>query len=105
MNRETINIVWLKRDIRTHDHAPLQAAIESGLPVVILYILDDKVVKDRHYDHRHWQFVRDNLVDFGNRFRHNNQDLNVFQGVTIEVLTEISNRFTIQSIFSHQETG
>ena len=105
MNRETINIVWLKRDIRTHDHAPLQAAIESGLPVVILYILDVKVVKDRHYDHRHWQFVRDNLVDFGNRFRHNNQDLKVFQGDTIEVLTEISNRFTIQSIFSHQETG
>ena len=34
-------LVWFRRDLRLADHAALTAAIEAGLPIVPVYILDD----------------------------------------------------------------
>lgn len=34
-------IVWFRNDLRVSDHAPLQAAIERGQPIIPVYILDE----------------------------------------------------------------
>ena len=34
-------IVWLRRDLRLHDNAALNAAMATGLPITLLYIHDD----------------------------------------------------------------
>jgi len=33
-------IVWLRRDLRLHDNAALNAAVQTGLPITLLYIHD-----------------------------------------------------------------
>ncbi len=38
MVKKAINIVWLKRDIRTQDHAPLNMAEQDELDYIIIYI-------------------------------------------------------------------
>jgi deoxyribodipyrimidine photo-lyase len=40
-------IVWFRRDLRLADQPALAAAVESGAPVVPLYILDDETPKHR----------------------------------------------------------
>ncbi|CAM2996267.1 deoxyribodipyrimidine photo-lyase [Vibrio neptunius] len=35
-----INLVWLKRDLRLTDHAPLNAALRSGTPTLIFYVFE-----------------------------------------------------------------
>lgn len=56
MSKESINIVWIKRDIRYQDHAALHAAEQAGLPYLILFIFD-KVLHDyKDYSYRHYQF-------------------------------------------------
>lgn len=37
-------IVWFRNDLRLHDHVPLRAAVDSGRPVLPLYVVDP-----RHY--------------------------------------------------------
>lgn len=32
------SLVWFRRDLRLHDHAPLSAAIKAGDPLILLYI-------------------------------------------------------------------
>lgn len=100
-----VNIVWLKRDLRLNDHAPLQKAMVAGLPVVLLYILDNSVVGEKHYAHRHWQFVRDCLVSIGKALKAHNQLLTVVQGDSISIFEEINKVYDVQNIYSHQETG
>ena len=34
-------IVWFRNDLRLHDHPALTAAVKSGTPLVLVYILDD----------------------------------------------------------------
>ncbi len=35
-------IVWLRRELRIADNPALAAAVESGRPVVVVYVLDDE---------------------------------------------------------------
>ena len=43
--KEKINIVWLKRDLRTQDHQPLQFADDANIPFIIIYILEPSMIK------------------------------------------------------------
>ncbi|HEX2843519.1 deoxyribodipyrimidine photo-lyase [Hyphomicrobium sp.] len=36
-------LVWFRRDLRIADHAALSAAVETGLPIVAAFVLDDQV--------------------------------------------------------------
>jgi len=40
MSKETVNIVWLKRDLRSQDHAPLLKSEREGNPYHIIYLFE-----------------------------------------------------------------
>ena len=40
MNKEKINLVWLKRDLRLHDNEDISSAIKSGKRFLIFYALE-----------------------------------------------------------------
>ncbi|SOD95252.1 cryptochrome/deoxyribodipyrimidine photo-lyase family protein [Spirosoma fluviale] len=68
LNRPLINVLWFKRDLRLHDHAPLQAAIAMGQraprrPLLLLYCFEPSLMADPNYDLRHWRFVHECLSD------------------------------------------
>ncbi|MEZ0610676.1 deoxyribodipyrimidine photo-lyase/cryptochrome family protein [Fibrella sp. WM1] len=58
-----INVLWFKRDLRLRDHAPLQAAVAAGRPLLLLYCFEPSVMADPNYDLRHWRFVTECLAD------------------------------------------
>ncbi len=35
-------LLWFRRDLRLADHAALTSAVESGFPIIPVYILDDE---------------------------------------------------------------
>ena len=39
-NLKTVNIVWLKRDLRSRDHEPLLKAESAGIPYLIIYVFE-----------------------------------------------------------------
>lgn len=97
-----INVVWLKRDLRWSDHAPLKLAEESNLPTLILYVFEPILLADPHYSERHWRFVTESLIDMN---RHLPLKVVVAHGEMVAVLEELILTFDIQTIFSYQETG
>lgn len=101
-----IQIVWLKRDIRWFDHSPLVAAIEQGLPIVLLYIDEDDVWRDPHYSDRHRQFVLESIVDFDQFLTgHCLPPIHIFKGEALTCLSAISHIHDIKYIYSHREHG
>lgn len=48
-------VVWLKRDLRLADNAPLAAAAASGQPTVVLYCYEPSVVHATDFSHCHLQ--------------------------------------------------
>ncbi|MDB0038576.1 deoxyribodipyrimidine photo-lyase, partial [Polaribacter sp.] len=56
-NKETIQVVWLKRDLRLDDNEAITNALASENRVLFAYIFEDSLRNDRHYDERHWIFI------------------------------------------------
>ncbi|MGR5109562.1 FAD-binding domain-containing protein [Vibrio jasicida] len=102
---QTINLVWLKRDLRLTDHRPLQHALSSEHPTVLLYIVEPMLLDDPHYSARHWRFIWQSLQDMNKTLSARSHQVSVMSGSAIDCLSAIQNQFNINAIFSHQEIG
>ncbi|NDC37066.1 MAG: deoxyribodipyrimidine photo-lyase [Proteobacteria bacterium] len=99
-----MQVVWLKRDLRLHDHAPLHTAVESGESVVLLYVLEPEYVVRPDTSTLHLWWITSSL-------RYLNQTLASYGAAVTYLKLPIQEalsrllavgRFTLHS---HQETG
>jgi len=103
--RSSVSILWFKRDLRLRDHAPLAAALAAGRPVVLLYVVEPSLVADPHYDRRHWRFVWESVQDLNRQLAPYGAKVYVFFDEVTAVFERLHQRFGIEAIYSHQETG
>lgn len=100
-----VNVVWFKRDLRLNDHQPLQDALASGQPLLLLYIAEPALLNDPHYDVRHWRFVRQSLQDMNRRLKPLRLRVEKCSGDPLEILAAIHQQVGINTLHSHAETG
>lgn len=103
--KELINIVWLKRDIRSQDHLPLLKAEESGLPYLIIFIFEPGVIKYGDTSPRHLQFQYHSIVDLNKTLAPYHKKVRVFHADALDVFHYLDERFEISNIYSYQESG
>lgn len=101
----SINVVWFKRDLRLQDHAPLNAAIDDGRPLLLLYCMEPALLADPHYRTRHWRFIWQSLQDMQETLRRYNTRILVTRGDMLQVLSALHREFGLHSLYSHEETG
>jgi deoxyribodipyrimidine photo-lyase len=105
MGKRDINLVWIKRDIRTQDHEPLQKAEDSPLPYIIIYIFDTDLIAHPDTSLRHLQFQYHSLRTMQNVLEIYYKHIFILKGRTLEIFKSLSRDFNIQNIFSYQESG
>ena len=105
MKNTKINIVWLKRDLRTQDHEPLFNAENSKIPFLIIYIYDIQLLKHPDISIRHLQFIYHSIKAVNKILESSNASVSVFYGNSLDVFEFLYTKFDIQTIFSHNESG
>ena len=103
--KNKINIVWLKRDLRLQDHEPIYKAQQEDLPFILLYIFEPSLIKDPHYDKRHWRFIQESLEDIQTELTKNQKKLSIAYGESLDIFRELSTLYDIRNVYSHEETG
>lgn len=98
------HIVWLKRDLRLQDHAPLLDAAKRGA-VCVLYIVEPGYWGLHDTSHRHYAFIHESLSELDARLRKLGGHLTVRIGEAVQVLADIHTAFPITAIHAHEETG
>ncbi|WP_209001547.1 FAD-binding domain-containing protein [Stappia indica] len=99
-----LQVVWFKRDLRTHDHEPLARAAERG-PVLPLYVVEPELWQQPDISARHWAFVSQCLDALSADLGRLGQPLLLRHGQVVEVLARIHAARGIAALWSHQETG
>lgn len=105
MNKEKINLVWLKRDLRLHDNEAISKAIKNGKRFLIFYAFEKILLNDPHYNIRHWNFIKQSLVDINTELKGFKSKILAVDSDVIGLCNQIQNFYTVEKIFSHQETG
>jgi len=63
----TINIVWIKRDLRTLDHESFHAAESKNIPYLPVYIFDNDLIDYPDTSDRHLGFIYNSLIDINKK--------------------------------------
>ena len=105
MNKQTINIVWLKRDVRSQDHEPLLRAEHAGVPYRIIYLFEPTLIEYPDTSLRHLQFIYHSILSLNKTLAPFNRQIDVFYGEAIDVFENINAHFDVKTIFSYKESG
>lgn len=102
---ETINLVWIKRDLRTSDHLPLQAAEKAGLPYRIVFIWEPELLAQPDQSERHRRFEWESLQDMNQRLEPWNRVVEISYGSAVEVLDWFCQAYNVLNLYSYRESG
>lgn len=103
--REPLAIVWLKRDLRIEDNEAIFNAIKTEKKVLLLYVFEEVLIKDPHYDTRHWNYIKESIRDLNELLIPYNSKVLSVNSEVAAVLNQLQQYYSIKDIFSHQETG
>ena len=100
-----VNIVWFKRDLRSSDHAPLNEAALGEYPVLPIYVFEPDYWMQDDAAYRHWEFTKQSLELLREDLSTLGQALVFRKGKILDVFEDLKKDFSINAIYSHQETG
>lgn len=98
-----MNIVWFKRDLRVSDNAALSSAINCG-NVLPLYIYEPALWQQPDMSRRHYDFLNECLISLRADLKSLGLTLITKTGDTLNILNSMHERYTVKSLWSHQET-
>ena len=105
MKNQAINIVWLKRDIRSQDHEPLLKAEQVGIPYHIIYLFEPSLIEYPDTSPRHLQFIHHSIIALNKTLAPFNRSVAVFYGEAMDVFEYLKESFDIRGLFSYRESG
>lgn len=105
MGAMPVQLVWFKRDLRIHDHAPLQAAVATGDAVLPLYIIEPALWQQADASARQWDFLCECLQHLRESLTALGASLVIRVGEAPQVLDALHARYGVATLFSHEETG
>lgn len=102
--KNKVSIFWFRRDLRIKDNAGLHYALESGFPVVPIFIFDTDILenlddkRDRRVD-----YIHQTLENINSELRKYKCRLRTFHGKPFEILMSLSQEFDIQGVFCNRD--
>ncbi len=133
VDKPPMQIVWIKRDLRTCDHAPLAEAEASGLPYRVIFIFEPSLVAHPDCSNRHLRFQWQSIQDLNRTLRGLTLDpgvqgeikasqitgvlrsdieakgiarqVDVFWGEAEAVFSSLMETFDVQRVLSYRESG
>jgi deoxyribodipyrimidine photo-lyase len=83
-------IVWLRRDLRVHDHPALHAALAEHERVVPVFCLDERLLRGRHESGPRTQFLLECLADLDGSLRERGSGLVLRKGPPEQELAQLA---------------
>lgn len=100
-----MNVVWFKRDLRLWDNEALFSALLTNEKTLLFYCFEPNLLFDHHYSQRHFDFVKQSLIDLNTQLLPFNTEILIVEEEIIPTLEKINLSFPFCTLFSHQETG
>jgi deoxyribodipyrimidine photo-lyase len=97
-------LVWLKRDLRLHDHAPLHAA-QGARAAAALFVIEPAWLHSPEFSASHLHFTLQSLAELRQGLAARGLPLLVRVGEVPAVLQHLHAEWSFQHLLSHEETG
>jgi deoxyribodipyrimidine photo-lyase len=98
-------LVWLRRDLRSHDHAALYHALRAARRVYCAFVFDSTILDALPRADRRVEFIRDSLAGVHEALRVLNphSGLIVRHGVAVEALPQLAQTLGVQAVYANHD--
>ena len=100
-----IDIVWMKRDLRRHDHLPWHYAEQGGRPYIVLFLFEPELLAHADTSLRHMQFQYHSVCAMNKELADFSQQVHMAYASALQVFTYLHETYGIHSVYSYQESG
>lgn len=100
----TVNLCWLRRDLRLLDQAALYHALKSGLPVVPVFVFDSHILNDLgdKYDRR-ITFIYDVIEELQEQLARLGSTMDVFYGTPEAAFAHWCSTYDVKEVFTNTD--
>ena len=105
MGKQQINVVWLKRDLRLQDHAPLFQAEQADIPYLIVYCFEPSLLQYPDTSTRHLRFIYHSILALNTGLGPFGREVLIFYAEASRMFKFLGERYRIDKVLSHRESG
>ncbi len=99
-----VSVFWFRRDLRLEDNAGLYAALESGYPVLPIFIFDPEILETLPKVDARVQFIHQKIQEIRGILESDHQrSLAVFHGSPLPVFEELLDTYPIKAVFTNED--
>ncbi len=99
MEKQSIVVHWFRRDLRLQDNHALSLALQSGLPVLPLFIFDHHITEGLSSDDARVGFIGESLQRLDSSLREQGTFLVVEEGDPVEVFQRLLARYHVREVY------
>ncbi|MDG1881506.1 MAG: FAD-binding domain-containing protein [Schleiferiaceae bacterium] len=103
--KKSLNVVWLKRDLRTSDHAGFYGAEKLGEDYIVVYLFEPKQINYPDYSSRHQHFIFKSIIEMNKNLISFNRKVHIFHADADIFFEFLSEKYEVDTVFSYQESG
>lgn len=98
-----ISIFWFRRDLRLSDNVGLSEALKSGLPILPIFIFDERILEELPKDDPRVNFIYDELAKLNKQLSKHKSGIKIFKGNPLETWKEIIAEYDIAQVFLNKD--
>ncbi len=96
---QNVSVFWFRRDLRLTDNTALKMALESGQPVLPIFIFDTEILGKLPENDARASFIHQLLSSIHSKFKERNSGIRVFHSTPLEAFQSLFNEYQVQSVF------
>jgi deoxyribodipyrimidine photo-lyase len=101
---ERINICWFRRDLRLEDNTAMHHALQSGLPVLPIFIFDTNILSQlEDKNDRRVTFIYQSLQHLWLQLKEMGSSLQVYYGAPGEIFKQLLQEYQIEQVFVNHD--
>ena len=102
--KEKISVFWFRRDLRLNDNRGLYQALQSGYPVLPVFIFDTSILeKLQHKDDSRVTFIYQALQKLKAEFEEWGSSLRVFYAKPADAMRELIREYEVLAVYANKD--
>ena len=102
--KDKVCIFWFRRDLRLDDNVGLYQALQSGFPVLPIFIFDTEILEKLPKDDARVSFIHGQLQKINSELKDRfNGSIASYKGNPISIFEKLVEEFSIHTVYTNQD--
>lgn len=104
MSKRKVSIFWFRRDLRLDDNVGFFKALESGYPVLPIFIFDKEILDKLPVNDARVTFIHDTLQSMSKALQHSyNSNIAMYHGHPKNVYAQIQKDYDVAEVYTNHD--